>query len=154
MNKDTEVMKYFPKLLTDEETIAMMQRINLHFKKHGFGLFAVETNHTKEFIGFTGFMIPAFQSFFTPCVEIGWRLKKSAWNKGYATEAAKACLQYGFKTLQFDKIYSFTSIINTSSENVMKKIGMIKEGEFNYPNISTNNWLCRHLLYKMEKSIE
>jgi [ribosomal protein S5]-alanine N-acetyltransferase len=151
MNKDVDVMKYFPSLLTDDETAAMINRINTHFDKHGFGLFALEKLSTKEFIGFTGFMVPSFKSFFTPCVEIGWRLRKQDWKNGYATEAAKACLEYGFTTLQFAKVYSFTSVINVQSEKVMQNTGMIKDGEFNHPNIPLSNALCRHIVYKIEK---
>jgi [ribosomal protein S5]-alanine N-acetyltransferase len=77
MNKDIEVMKYFPKVLTDSETAAMVQRINLKL--------------TKEFIGFTGFSILTFETFFTPCIEISWRYKKEVWGRGFATEAAIAC---------------------------------------------------------------
>lgn len=76
MNQDAEVMKYFPKLLDLEETFKMIQRIKLHFDKNNFGLFAIENKLTREFIGYTGFLIPAFESFFTPSVEIGWRFKK------------------------------------------------------------------------------
>ncbi|SRR6266496_2829557 len=149
MNKDSQVMEYFTRILTDEETNELIKRINRHFDKYGFGLFAVEKLATKEFIGFTGFMVPTFESFFTPCIEIGWRIKKQHWGNGYATEAAKACLYYGFKTLQFDKIYSFTSAANLKSEKVMQKIGMVKAGEFDHPDIPHNNPLCRHLLYEI-----
>ena len=144
-------MEYFPTALTDEETITMINRICLHFEKNDFGLYAIDKLATKEFIGYTGFMIPSFEGFFTPCIEIGWRLKKVEWNKGYATEAAKACLQYCFETLEFNKVYSFTSTINIRSEKVMQKIGMIKEGEFDHPKIALNNKLCRHVLYAIEK---
>ena len=151
MNKDVEVMKYFPNILTDKETLEMVQRINLHFAKNNFGLFAVEHKLTKNFIGFTGFAIPTFESFFTPCIEIGWRYKKESWKQGFATEAANACLKYGFYTLQFDKIVSFTSAINLNSEQVMKRIGMTKVGEFDHPKIEVGNILCRHLLYEIKR---
>lgn len=151
MNKDKDVMRYFPQTLAEEETAAMMKRIEAHFQQHGFGLFALETLATNEFIGYTGFMIPRFESFFTPCVEIGWRLKKEEWNKGYATEAASACLRYGFQTLGFAGVFSFTSALNLPSEKVMRKIGMHKEGEFDHPAIESDSPLCRHVLYKIEK---
>lgn len=150
MNKDKDVMQYFPNTLTDDETVALINRIIMHFEKHGFGLFAVDKLDTKKFIGYTGFMAPSFESFFTPCIEIGWRLQKKDWNFGYAAEAAKACLYYGFETLGFEKVYSFTSTLNKQSEKVMQKIGMIKEAEFDHPKISLNNILCRHVLYKIE----
>jgi len=133
MNQDETVMQYFPKTLTDEETIAMVTRINAHFEKHGFGLFAVEHKLTKEFIGYTGFAIPNFESFFTPCVEIGWRFKKEVWGQGFATEAAMACLRYGFENLGFDEVFSFTAAINIKSENVMQRIGMTHTGYLDHP---------------------
>jgi len=151
LNVDEEVMRYFPKTLNYDQTYEMVERIRLHFENHGFGLYAVEKKDTNEFIGFTGFSIPAFDSFFTPCIEIGWRFKKEEWNKGFATEAAKACLDFGFKKLNFDKVVSFTAIVNTRSENVMKRIGMTKTGEFNHPKIDTGSPLCRHLLYELKK---
>ncbi|MEP6949485.1 MAG: GNAT family N-acetyltransferase [Ginsengibacter sp.] len=149
MNKDVEVMKYFPKVLSDQETFEMVQRINLHYDRNNFGLFAVEDKLTKEFLGITGFAVPSFEAFFTPCVEIGWRFKKEVWGQGFATEAASACLKYGFDTLGFDKVFSFTSRINSKSEEVMKKIGMIKAGEFEHPKIEVTNILCKHVLYEI-----
>lgn len=153
MNKDADVMKYYPSLLNKEETAAMMKRINSHFEQHGFGLFAVEKLSKKEFVGYTGFMIPSFESFFTPCIEIGWRLKKEEWNKGYATEAARACLKYGFDILQFKTVYSFTTVTNSASERVMQKIEMIKNGEPNHPKIEISKPLCRHVLYVISNKV-
>ncbi len=154
MNKDAEVMKYFPSTLTEAETLKMIERINLGFEKNGFGLFAVENKLTKEFIGFTGFAIPTFEAFFTPCVEIGWRLKKEFWGQGFATEAAAACLQYGFADLGFDKIVSFTSVLNTNSEKVMKRIGMKYVADFDHPKLGKDSILCRHVLYEICKKGE
>ena len=149
MNKDPEVMKYFPRTLTETETLKMLQRITAHFEKNGFGLFAVEDKNTKEFIGFTGFAIPTFEETFTPCVEIGWRYKKKAWGHGFATEAANACLQYGFEVLKLTKIVSFTSTHNVPSINVMKRTGMTYVADFDHPQIEEGSILKRHVLYEM-----
>lgn len=151
MNSDPEVMEYFPQLSTEAETLAMISRINLAFDKNGFGLWAVENKITKEFLGFTGFMIPQFDSFFTPCIEIGWRLKKESWGQGFAAEAASACLNYGFNKLDFHKIVSFTSILNQKSEKVMQRIGMSRVTDFNHPKIESENRLCRHVLYEISR---
>ena len=151
MNGDEDVMKFFPKTLSHSETLEMVERIKSHFDRHNFGLYVVEEKLTKQFIGFTGFSIPQFDAFFTPCVEIGWRLKKEFWGRGLATEAANACLKYGFETLNFDKIVSFTSVLNITSEKLMKRIGMTLIGNFEHPNIEKNNPLCRHVLYQIEK---
>jgi [ribosomal protein S5]-alanine N-acetyltransferase len=149
LNADAEVMRYFPSVLTYDQTYEMVKRIRLNFESYGYGLYAVEKRDTEEFIGFTGFSIPAFESFFTPCIEIGWRFKKEEWGKGYATEAARSCLKYGFEKLNFENIVSFTAVINTRSENVMKRIGMKKTGEFNHPKIDAGAPLSRHLLYEI-----
>lgn len=150
MNKDSRVMKYFAKTLTEEETDGFYNRIQEEFKNYGYGLYAVETKHNKEFIGFIGFHWANFVSQFTPCIEIGWRLKYDAWGNGYATEGAKACLKYGLEILKFNKVYSFTSKINLPSENVMKKIGMVKVMEFEHPNIMEGSPLRQHLLYSID----
>jgi RimJ/RimL family protein N-acetyltransferase len=81
MNVDAEVMRYLPSTLNYDETVAMMSRIRSHFDQHGFGLFAIEDIAAKAFIGYIGFMIPLFTTYFTPCIEIGWRLERSLWNK-------------------------------------------------------------------------
>lgn len=154
MNSDGEVMKYFPKTLSQIATMEMVQRINLHFDAREFGLYAVEEKKSGEFIGFTGFSVPDFTTFFTPCVEIGWRYQKTKWGQGFATEAASACLQYGFNKLHFDKIVSFTAAINLKSERVMQRIGMIKSGVFNHPKIELSNILCKHVLYEIKKTFE
>jgi len=153
MNLDKEVMKYFPAILNKEQTIEFYDRVQKHFLENGFGLYVVENTITQEFLGYTGFMIANFEASFTPCVEIGWRFKKQYWGKGYATEAAKACLQYGFDTLGFDKIYSFTATPNIKSENVMKRIGMIKTGTFSHPKIDKEHVLNLHVIYEIEKNL-
>lgn len=149
MNSDADVMKYFPQTGTKEETAAMLKRINAHFDTHGFGLFAVENKATGNFIGFTGLAVPTFESFFTPCIEIGWRYKKEVWGTGFAGEAAGACLQYGFHTLQLNKIVSFTSAINQPSEAVMQRIGMTRAGHFYHPKIEEGSPLRLHVLYQI-----
>ncbi len=151
MNEDDDVMKYFPKKLNKNETIAWIEKNRLNFVNYQFGLFAVEHKLTKEFIGYTGFAVPTFESFFTPCVEIGWRYKKEVWGNGYATEAATACLAYGFDTLKFETIVSFTSLLNKRSEKLMQRIGMNYIADFDHPKIQKDNRLCRHVLYQSTK---
>ena len=148
MNSDPDVMKFFPKTLTEEETFEMIQRINRHFEKNNFGLFAVDKLKTGEFIGFCGLYIPRFNEFFTPCVEIGWRFKKTVWGLGFATEAAAACLKYGFEVLKMEKIVSFTSPLNIRSEKLMQRIGMEYVADFDHPLIEKSSHLCRHVLYQ------
>ena len=149
MNADEKVMEYFPSILTLKETDAMIKRIDDQFASHGFGLNAVETKSDNQFIGFIGLAIPKFDMYFTPCVEIGWRLNKGSWGNGYATEGAKACLDFAFNDLNLTEIYSFTSVHNHRSEKVMQRIGMQKLGEFTHPNLPEDHWLNLHFLYKI-----
>jgi len=152
MNKDAEVMKYFPATLTDNETSETIERIKLHFDKNNFGFFAVEERLSNQFIGFTGLAIPTFESFFTPCVEIGWRYRKDAWGHGFATEAANACLEHGFNSLHLEKIVSFTPLSNMRSEKVMRRIGMTYVANFEHPKVGKESPLRTHLLYEIKKT--
>ncbi len=151
MNQDKDVMEFFPKTSTTKETREMILRLQEEFIHKGFTFYAVELLENKEFIGFIGLIQTVFVADFTPCVEIGWRLKKSAWNKGYATEGALRCLEYAFNELNLNEIYSFTPSINKKSERVMQKIGMKKVKEFNHPKIDKGHILEKHVLYKIEK---
>lgn len=152
MNGDKEVLRYFPNTLTEEASNGMVDWIEKSIESQGYGLYAVEVKSSGIFIGFVGFAHPNFEADFTPCIEIGWRLDKNAWGKGYATEAAGACLEQGFSTLGFDKIVSFTSEINIPSINVMKKIGLEYQKNFSHPGIDKDNELCEHVLYQMTKA--
>jgi len=148
LNMDKDVAEFFPSVSTKAETLAQIHRFMQHINQYNYGFFAVERRDNREFIGFTGLSHPRFESYFTPCVEIGWRLSKINWGQGFATEAAKACLEYGFNTLGLDEIYSFTVVLNKRSEQVMKKIGMVKQGLFDHPSVEDGHILKQHVLYK------
>ncbi len=96
LNADAEVMRYFPAPLGRAASDAFVDRIEQGFDEHGYGLWALEVRATGEFIGFTGLALQTFDAPFTPAVEVGWRLARSAWGHGYATEAARAALDDGF----------------------------------------------------------
>ena len=151
LNADKEVMEFFPSMLTAEESHAQIGRITEHLEKYGFTLFAAERKDNGHFIGFTGLAHAKFESEFTPCIEIGWRLSKANWGQGFATEAALACLEFGFDQLDLKEVYSFTSVHNKRSEHVMKKIGMYKAGEFDHPLVPDESHLKRHALYRIER---
>lgn len=151
LNASTEVMRFFPKVLTRAESDAIVARITSHFEKNGFGLWAVETRETAEFAGFVGLQSVSFEAHFTPCVEVGWRLMSEFWGRGYAVEAARSAMLDGFERLKLSEIVSMTSLHNTPSIRVMQKLGMVRDAsdDFDHPNISADSKLCRHLLYKM-----
>ncbi|EQA44506.1 acetyltransferase (GNAT) domain protein [Leptospira broomii serovar Hurstbridge str. 5399] len=151
LNSDPKVMEFFPTLLSATESTEAFGRIQKHWNRYGFGLFAVEDLIEKSFIGFVGIVHVDFDCFFTPSVEIGWRLLPDFWGKGYASEAAISTLKYGFQELNVTEIVSFTSVLNDRSKSVMKKIGMEFITEFPHPNLPMSHRLSKHVLYKKVK---
>jgi RimJ/RimL family protein N-acetyltransferase len=153
MNADPRVMEYMPAVLLPSESDALAARIEAHFDRHGFGLWAVEIPGVAAFAGFIGLSIPAFSAHFTPCVEIGWRLAAACWNRGYATEGARAALRFGFHHLGLDQIVSFTIPANLRSRRVMEKIGMHRDAadDFDRPDMPEGHPLRRHVLYRITK---
>jgi ribosomal-protein-alanine N-acetyltransferase len=151
LNRDARVMKYFPSVLTPEESKASLERYEKHLEDAGFGFWAVDRLDGKAFIGFIGLQYATFESDFTPCVEIGWRLSHDNWGQGFATEGARACLDYGFQELGFKEVFSFTPHSNIPSQRVMQKIGMEKVGEFPHPMLEKDSPLLVHELYRIKR---
>jgi RimJ/RimL family protein N-acetyltransferase len=154
MNADARVMEFYPGVFTPEQTKAMVEKIESSFEAKGFGLWALETLATKEFIGYVGFSEAQFESPFTPCIEIGWRLAYRYWGQGYAPEAAREVLRDGFDRLAMEEIVSFTSVLNTKSIRVMEKIGMKRypKEDFLHPALEDNHRLKPHVLYRLSKA--
>ncbi|RYG46011.1 N-acetyltransferase [bacterium] len=151
LNADARVVEFLPGPMTREESDAMAERIQGHFRERGFGLWAVEVAGVLPFIGFVGLSVPRFEAGFTPCVEIGWRLAADHWGRGYATEAARAALDYGFATLGLAEIVSFTVPGNRRSRTVMEKIGMRRDpaDDFLHPILPEGHPLRPHVLYRL-----
>ncbi|HEV2424161.1 MAG TPA: GNAT family N-acetyltransferase [Terriglobia bacterium] len=151
LNADPEVMEYMPARLSPADSDALADRIEAHFAGRGFGLWAVEIPNGAPFIGYVGLAVPAFQAHFTPCVEIGWRLARDHWGKGYATEGARAVLGFGFDELKLDEIVSFTTAGNLRSRRVMERIGMSHSpaDDFDHPRLPEGHPLRRHVLYRV-----
>lgn len=151
LNADSKVMEFFPNTLSRSESDAMIERIEAHIEQHDFGFWAVDWLEKQQFIGFIGLSIPRFQTSFTPCVEIGWRLSADCWGHGLAPEGAQACLEYGFNKLNLQEIVSFTPTVNHRSMRVMQKIGMQHVANFLHPLLPDNHWLSEHVLYTTQK---
>lgn len=144
------VMEFFPTLLNEAEINAFFQRHQQMITIRGFGFWLAERRDNNAFIGFIGLSEPKFSAHFTPCVEIGWRLMPHAWDQGFATEGAKACLQYGFERLGLPEIVSLTARINVRSEAVMKRLGMHRDSsdDFDHPLVTAGHRLRPHILYR------
>lgn len=139
---DPVVMEYFPSPLTREQADAFADRIDEHFRTHGYGLWAVEVDGV--FAGFTGLLWT--DALGGRDLEVGWRLAKWAWGHGYATESARAALEVGLENV--DEIVSVTSLINERSWRVMERLGMRREGEFDHPRVPEGHRLRRHYVYR------
>ena len=153
MNADPEVMRHFPAPLDAAASDAVFERIGAHWVEHGFGLWAVERRDDGAFLGFTGLTRPSFEASFTPAVEVGWRLARAAWGHGYATEAARAALRFGFEAIGLEEIVSFTVPANERSRRVMERIGMTRDpgDDFDHPRLPEGHQLRRHVLYRLRR---
>lgn len=153
LNADPRVMEHFPALLTRAESDAMADRIEAHFAQYGYGLWAVEVLGGAPFVGCVGLSHPRFEAAFTPCVEIGWRLAAEHWGHGYATEAARAAVRYGFEVIGLAAIVSITVPANVRSRRVMEKLGMLHDPaeDFDHPLLPAGHPLSRHVLYRLPR---
>jgi RimJ/RimL family protein N-acetyltransferase len=152
LNADPDVMEHFPAPLSAEQSDAVIVRAQALMDERGWGSWALEIDGALA--GFTGLTRPGFEAHFTPCVEIGWRLARPYWGHGYASEAARLALAYGFETLGFDEIVSFTATTNVRSQAVMQRLGMQHDpaDDFDHPALPAGHRLRRHVLYRLPRS--
>ena len=151
INADPDVMEFFPGTKTLQETKKFIERMQQQMGARGYCYFAVDKLEDGAFIGFIGLSYQTYEADFNPCVDIGWRLRKNEWNKGFATEGAKRSLDYGLNELGLNKINCIAPKINLRSENVMKKIGMTKVKEFIHPMLLHDDRLRECVLYEATK---
>jgi ribosomal-protein-alanine N-acetyltransferase len=146
-------MEFFPETYSEERTRRFVERILECWAERGYGLWAVERKDSAGFIGYVGLWPATFPAHFTPAVEVGWRLGADQWGCGYATEAARASLRYGFETVRLDEIVSFTSAINVRSWRVMERLGMRRDagGDFEHPNVPEGHPIRPHVLYRIRR---
>ncbi len=151
MNADPEVMRYYVAPLTRAEADAAMDRSVSAFERDGHGLWAVEVPAEASFIGYTGLWHPPYMP---SGIEIGWRLDKPYWGRGYGPEAARAALEDGFTRIGLDEIVSFTSPLNKPSIRVMVKLGMTHDpaDDFEHPNVPAGHPLKPHVLYRLKRA--
>ncbi|MFC6987041.1 GNAT family N-acetyltransferase [Streptomyces cirratus] len=136
MNADPEVREHLGQPLTRDQSDAAVALMQSEFDHRGFGWWALEVRQTGQFIGRAGLDAVHEDMPFTG-VDIGWRLIRSAWGHGYATEAALACLAFGFEVLGLPEIVASTTTDNARSQAVMRRIGMTRDGadDFEDPSV-------------------
>ncbi len=157
LNADPAVMQHFPGTLTEVQANALAQGIREDMAERGFGWWAAEAPGVAPFIGFIGLSVPDFNAHFLPpgrrVVEVGWRLARDHWGKGYASEGAREALRFGFEKLGLEEIVSFTTTTNERSQAVMRRLGMTHDvrDDFDHPGIPPGHRLSRHVLYRKHR---
>jgi len=152
LNADLEVMEFFLSPESRAASDASIDAWQSQFAAQGWSNWALEVRSSGQFVGFTGLSVPRRVLPFSPCVEVGWRLAKEHWGRGYATEAARAALRVGFQQLALVEIVSFTTIGNVRSRAVMERIGMRNaHQDFEYPGFPEGHPLRLHCLYRIRR---
>ena len=151
MNADPDVMRHFPSVQTRQRSDAVVDALSEDIEKRGWGFWATELRSTGEFIGFVGITVPRQPLPCMPCVETGWRLAKEHWHKGYATEAARESLRFGFEDMGLSEIVAFSALSNNSSRAVMTRLGMTRDlgADFEHTAVPLGSPVRPHCLYRL-----
>jgi RimJ/RimL family protein N-acetyltransferase len=152
LNGDPQTLVFFPSTLTRAESDAYVDRIEAGFEERGYGPWALEVRETGEFIGFTGLTpMPQGVPGGPGGTEIGWRLVRTAWHHGYATEAARTALDIAFEGVGLPEIWSYTAVLNTPSQSVMRRIGMTEAARFEHPRVPDGSPIKPHVTYHLAR---
>ncbi|MEH6373055.1 GNAT family N-acetyltransferase [Streptomyces sp. KLMMK] len=150
MNADPEVRRYFPEVLTREESEASVAHFRADLERRGWGWWAVEVVATGEFIGFAG-LDPVEEDMPFTGVEAGWRLARPVWGHGYATEAALAVVEFGFGELGLTEILAVTTATNLRSRAVMRRIGMTYDPADDFDDLTVPEGpLRKNVVYRLQ----
>ena len=149
MNADPRVAATLGSALSREESDALVDRIRVHIGLHGWGFWAVERKADGAVIGLTGLLSMGEDLPPGPAVEIGWRLAYEAWGGGYASEAARAALAWGFQNIRPPEIIAITATTNLRSQAVMRRIGMVADPgrDFDHPRLAADHPLRPHVTF-------
>jgi RimJ/RimL family protein N-acetyltransferase len=153
LNSDPVVMEFMSRCLTRAESAEFIGKAQAQLARRGWGLWATELRATGELIGCVGLGVPSFETHFSPCVEILWRLRRASWGYGYATEGARVSLRFAFETLALPEVVAFTVPANSRSRAVMERLGMRRDagGDFDHPRLPDGHPLRRHVLYRLSR---
>ncbi len=152
MNADPDVMRHFPGLQTRAESDGFADRIEARMAVLGYGLWALAPAGPASFIGFTGLnpmpeAVPGAGG-----IEVGWRLARSAWGNGYATEAGRAALAVAFDLAAYDEVWSLTATINAPSRAVMDRLGLRHVETQLHPALDPASPIAEHVFYRITRA--
>lgn len=151
LNADPEVMRHFPSVLTPAETAEHVGRWADRLARSGFGMLCARERAGGAFVGIIGAQWIPYEADFGPAVEIGWRLARRHWGKGYATEGGAASAARVFALTDQPRVIAVTTLPNTASMAVMRRIGMREIGRFSHPLVPADSPLNPHVLYGLER---
>lgn len=150
MNADPAVMRYFPNLLSREESDTLTKKFENLIVEKGWGFWVAQRKSDNAFMGLVG-LNQADDLPVANCMEVGWRLAQIYWGKGYATETAAASLHFAFSILEQDRVAAFTAIDNSRSQAVMSRLGMVdRQANFLHPRVSQSSGLKEHAHYEID----
>jgi RimJ/RimL family protein N-acetyltransferase len=153
MSEDADVMKYLRPLSTRDACNAWIDFQISHQSSHGFCLWALESRASGIFMGAAGLLNVGFAARFTPAVEVGWRLARPLWGQGFAREAVRAALEFGFEQICLTQVVAHASVRNARSRRLMAKLGMSHDctEDFDRPGVPESDPLRRQVLYRLTR---
>jgi RimJ/RimL family protein N-acetyltransferase len=151
MMADPEVGYWLGATLNEAQANAQIDRFMAGSAARGSGFLAVESRADGSFLGAGCLRDVPPDHPLAGEVEIGWRLARAAWGAGYATEAARALVDLGFKQLGFAEIVAFTAVSNARSRAVMERLAFQRQPyrDFDHPALDVGHPLRRHVVYAM-----
>ena len=149
MNADPEVMRHLPAVLDRAASDALLDDLRARWARQGFGLWAVERRFGGVLLGWTGLNAMPEGTPGAGEWEVGWRLARTAWGHGYATEAAREAVRVA-RELGFLRLWSMTVPANVRSIAVMRRLGMVEHGRFDHPRFEPGHRLREHVAYVLE----
>lgn len=124
---DPETMRFYPQAFDRAMTQQWIENMRQRERRDGFALLSMVLKETGGVVGDCGLVAQHIDG--VDEVEIGWHVRRDLWGKGYATEAARACMAYGMATLGCTRFVSIIAPDNIASRRVAEKIGMTVERE-------------------------
>jgi len=155
MDADPEVMRYIGSGAVvppdRDRALRALARWRQLWDEQGFGMCSVIVRESGEYAGWVTLAVPAFLPEILPAVEIGWRLRREHWGRGYATEAAAELLRFGLGDAGLDRVVSIRHVDNARSERVMNKLGLRFEFQATVP--ATGQPVAVHAITRHELAV-
>jgi ribosomal-protein-alanine N-acetyltransferase len=154
LGADARVMEFMPSLIERADAERSAQRLREGLERDGYGWWVLEVKDVASFAGVVALQNVPSDLPFTPAFEVGWRLRYDQWGRGYATEAARAALDFAFDELGHSEVVALTAAINLRSQAVMERLGMTRDprDDFEHTRLEPGHRLRPHVLYRIRNA--